>query len=174
MIINNIEYKEVPGYQGYYAGYDGTIYSSKSNKIRKFTANNKGYLMVSLQDAEHIQHACQVHRLIALSWISNPDNKPEVHHIDEDKTNNSVTNLTWVTRIENINAGTRTKRVADKQKNDKNQSKPVVLTNITDGSKLYFPSIKEAKRNGYRADHVLSGKNKTTKGYFVEYNGSIC
>ena len=173
MIINNVKYKEVHGYQGYYAGYDGTIYSSKSNKIRKFTATKKGYLMVNLQDTEHVQHAFQVHRLVALTWIPNPDNKPEVHHIDEDKTNNAVTNLMWVTRTENNNAGTRIKRVADKQRNNPSQSKPVVLTRIADGSKLYFPSIKEAKRNGYRVDHVLSGKNKTTKGYSVEFMDRI-
>ena len=163
MMINNVEYRAIPGYPDYYAGYDGTIYSSKSDKLRKPNIDRDGYLQVTLSSIEHKKISEGVHRLVALSWLPNPDGKPQVHHKDEVKTNNSVDNLAWFTSKENINAGTRTHRMAE------NRSKPVVLTNVTDGTKLYFPSVTEAMRNGYRVDNVLSGKNKTTKGYYVEY-----
>lgn len=163
MKINNIEYKVIPGYSDYYAGYDGTIYSSKSDKLKKLRVTRDGYLLVNLYDEEHKVHSELVHRLIALTWLPNPEDKPEVHHKDEDKTNNSVTNLAWVTSKENINAGSHNQRMIEKL------SKSVVLTSVADGTKLYFPSIREAIRAGYAVSNVLAGNQKTTKGYYAEY-----
>lgn len=63
--------------------------------------NNKGYLMVSLSvNGRNKQRL--VHRLVALGFIENPDNKNEVNHIDFDPTNNYVTNLEWLTHQENM------------------------------------------------------------------------
>lgn len=169
MLVNKTEYKDIPGYPGYYAGYDGTIYSTKSNRCLSLIPVKKGYLQVTLMTHSHKQHSKRVNRLVAMAWIPNPDNKPEVHHKDEDKTNNSVENLAWVTSKENNNAGTHNQRSSNTQRNDPKRSKPVVLTNIVDGSKLYFGSAMEARRTGYRVDSVLSGKNKTVKGYTVDY-----
>ena len=163
MVINNVEYREIPSYPDYYAGYDGTIYSIKSDKLRKLNIDRYGYLQVTLLSIEHKKNSEKVHRLVALAWLPNPEGKPQVHHKDEDKTNNSVDNLAWTTSKENINAGTRTNRMAE------TNCKPVVLTSVTDGTKLYFPSVTEAISNGYGVDHVLSGKTKTTKGYYVKY-----
>ena len=52
----------------------------------------------------------RVHRLVARAFVQNPNNKPEVNHIDEDKSNNRADNLEWVTRIENERHGTKIKR----------------------------------------------------------------
>ena len=52
----------------------------------------------------------RVHRLVACAFIPNPDNLPEVNHIDEDKSNNRADNLEWVTRIQNEHHGTKIKR----------------------------------------------------------------
>lgn len=56
--------------------------------------------------------------------------------------------------------------------NNKKMSKPVIGTNILNGKKISFPSVMEAKRNGFDSSgifHCLSGAQKTSKGYFWEY-----
>lgn len=159
MIYNNVEYKEIPGYQGYYASASGSVYSSKSNRLLSLHFTTDGYTFYTV-NISGVQHTLQAHRAVALAWLPNPERKPEVHHKDEDKTNNSVDNLAWVSRLVNMRAGTQIQR----------RSKPVVLTNITDGTKLYFKSTRDARRAGYNVDRIFSGYAKTTKGYTVEYD----
>lgn len=63
-----------------------------------------GYLAVSLSmGARGLKKKEMVHRLVARAFIPNPENKPEVNHLDLDKENNAVSNLEWVTKQENMN-----------------------------------------------------------------------
>lgn len=73
---------------------------------------NKGYLNVKLHK-DNKEKTFSIHRLVALAFIENPYNKREVNHIDEDKTNNNVWNLEWVTSKENANHGTRNQRIRE-------------------------------------------------------------
>lgn len=75
----------------------GNIRNAKTKRPRKLEMNEKGYLRVKL-DKQY-----RVHRLVAQAFIENPENKPEVDHIDGDKRNNRVDNLRWVTGKENMN-----------------------------------------------------------------------
>ena len=74
----------------------------RSNQIKILkTKANKGYLQVGLcKDSQ--REVFSVHRLVATVFIPNPDCLPEVNHLDEDKCNNNVNNLEWVTSKENI------------------------------------------------------------------------
>ena len=73
----------------------GLVYG-KNNILLK-TVMHKGYLCVTVHG-----HKTPVHRLVAKTYIPNPENKPEVHHIDENVLNNNANNLMWVTRKEHL------------------------------------------------------------------------
>ena len=103
-------WKDIKGYEGIYQVSNfGRIKSSYTKRILKGGKNKAGYLLVGLYK-QGVLSRKSIHRLVAEAFIPNPDNKPEVNHIDENKTNNMVSNLEWMTAKENINHGTRNER----------------------------------------------------------------
>ena len=93
---------EINGYANYTIYDDGRIWSKarKNGKWLKPFPTHKGYLMVRLCD-KGVDKCYSVHRLVAEHYIPNPENKPQVDHIDRNKLNNHVSNLRWVTNQEN-------------------------------------------------------------------------
>lgn len=89
------------GYPNYSVSNLGRIYNCKKNTYLKPGTNKQGYYQVSLSNKR--SRVFGLHRLVALAFIPNPDNKPEIDHIDSNPLNNSVDNLRWVTHIENMN-----------------------------------------------------------------------
>lgn len=86
----------------YYIRDNGDVISKvyTNNKVLSQRYNTKGYLMVSLNEGFK---CVKVHRLVALAFIPNKENKPQVNHIDGNKENNNANNLEWVTNQENMN-----------------------------------------------------------------------
>ena len=93
-------------YFGYTVYENGDIMGKKGKKMLKPAKNKKGYLRVNIY-IDKKKHYMSVHRIVALCYIPNPDNKPTVDHIlSKEITNNNVNNLRWATRSEqNINKG---------------------------------------------------------------------
>ena len=160
-IINSDSFKEIPEFKGRYVSKDGRVYSVLKHKFLVDNIDEHGYNRVKFR-VNGQKYMKRVHVLVAEAFIPNPNNYSQVHHIDEDKTNNNVDNLMWVTRLQNMRAGTQIQR----------KSKPVVLTNIKTGEKLYFKSGREARRAGYEVEKVMSDKysKKSTRGYTVEWD----
>ena len=88
--------------------------AKKIQHLKKVVINKRGYLAVGLSK-NGIFKIKTVHRLVAETFISNPNNLPQVNHIDKNKLNNSVTNLEWCTNKYNINYGTRKERISEKK-----------------------------------------------------------
>ena len=118
--IRNVQgeiWKDIEGYEGYQVSNKGRVKSTivrKEGKLLKPSVNKLGYLQVSLF-VNGKNKTRYVHRLVAETFLPNPDNKPEIDHINTDKTDNTVwlnedgsvnydkTNLRWVTRKGNMN-----------------------------------------------------------------------
>ena len=107
-------YMDVAGYDGKYRVSSwGRIYNLHTGKFLCPHENKKGYLRVDLYDTRGNKKHAKVHRLVAQAFIPNPNDKPQVNHIDGNKRNNSITNLEWVTDEENKKHQKMMKRLSE-------------------------------------------------------------
>lgn len=163
------EWKDIIGYKGLYQVSNiGRVKSLKYGKERILRGGKDryGYLHVTLyKDGKAKCH--RVHRLVAQAFLPNPLNLLEVNHKDENKENNTVSNLEWVSAKENCNYGTRNERRAAKQ------SKPVLQLTLNGQLVREWPSMNEAQRlGGYnqgKISLVCVGKRNIHKGYKWKY-----
>lgn len=120
--MKNIVWKDIKGYEGLYkiSNYGEVLrlksYDSRNHlrnaRILKQRLNEDGYLQLGLHK-DGKEKKFLVHRLVAETFLSNPNNYLEVNHIDENKQNNSISNLEWCSRKYNVNYGNaQKKRVA--------------------------------------------------------------
>lgn len=132
----NCIWKDIEGFEGLYQVSNiGKIKSLYTNKETFGSPHSHGYKIVSLtKNKKHSKR--YIHRLVADAFIPNPDNKPQVNHIDGDKTNNCVKNLEWSNNSEN---NKHSYRILGNRK----QSKKV--KNIK--TDKYYNSIAEAYEN---------------------------
>lgn len=155
--------KDIPGYEGLYAATeDGKIWSYKKNSFIDPNSSTHGYKQIQLWKNGKYK-TFRWHRLIALTFIPNPNNLPEVNHKDENKFNNAVDNLEWCERNYNHNYGTRNERTA------KNNMKKVICVETGE----IFESVSSAAASVNRCANTMSkhlkGGSKTCGGLHWEY-----
>ena len=97
--------RDVKGYEGLYGITScGRVWSYKRQKFLKPASDKKGYFKVVLYKNGKCKNY-KIHRLVAEAYIPNPDNLPQVDHIDNDKTHNYINNLQWITNRNNVRKG---------------------------------------------------------------------
>lgn len=107
----NKMWKKISGFNGaYFVSQNGEVYSRITNKILKQRKLRSGYCCIGLSKNGEVK-SYYIHRLVASAFLTNPENLPCVNHKDENKSNNTVTNLEWCTQSYNNNYGTRNARV---------------------------------------------------------------
>lgn len=94
------EYKLIVDFPNYEISNHGNVRNLITGRILITTVNNAGYLRLHLSN-KGLRKTFFIHRLVAIAFIDNPLNKKQVDHIDNNKTNNSLTNLRWATQNEN-------------------------------------------------------------------------
>lgn len=145
-----------PDLQNYYISKNGEIFNSRHNAVAQIIVN--GYYIAKIRKKSFL-----VHRLVALTYLDNPNNHPVVNHIDENKLNNKVENLEWTTQKENCNAHSKT--ISHERK---------VIQKDLDGNIIKIHnSITEAGISigltRHAVNKVCIGKNKTAGGFSWEY-----
>lgn len=155
---------------------DGRVWSNKVNRYLQqdsIVTNSGTYKRVTLSIDGKAKHY-SVHRLVAEKFIPNPDNKPQVHHIDHDPSNNHVSNLMWVTASEQwdehmsklISAHNKVSKIGNN-----NTGKRIRV--FKEGfSKVYKNCVEASKELNVTRGNLSSvarGELKQTKGYMAEY-----
>ena len=154
---------DIKGYEGIYAITScGKVWSYKTKRFLKTIKTRKGYEKVYLSKGNSVKHPT-IHKLVAMAYIPNPNNLPQINHKDENKENNAVNNLEWCNNRYNSNYGTRNERMA------KAKWKKVLCIELN----RIFDSEKHAERElgigVSRISECCSGKNKTAGGYHWRY-----
>lgn len=131
-----------------------------------------GYLRITLYKNDK-RKIFSAHKIVALIFLPNPENKPEVNHIDGKKDNNCVDNLEWVTRKENMKHAQEhdliSRRIGEKHPN----SKKVLQYDLNGNFIKVWNSTYEIKKNlGINQVNIsvcCRGINKTASGYIWKY-----
>lgn len=164
--IEKEEWKSIEGYPNYAVSNFGRVKNVTTGRVMQGASDKDGYNTVCLSKGKG-QKSFRTHRLVAIAFIPNPDNKPQVNHLDEVKTNNHVSNLEWATSRENNIYGSRIAKATEKTKNGI-LSHPVLQYNLEGILIKEWPSIAEASRHGFSKGNIsncIKGRSKTHKSF---------
>lgn len=102
-----MKFKPIPGHPRYEISKEGIIRNSENKKIKSQYIGSTGYYMVSFSYNNKSKPA-RVHRLLAITYLPNPKNLPEINHEDGIKTNNFLSNIKWSNHEDNVKHAFRT------------------------------------------------------------------
>ena len=170
------KFKTIDGYPKYSVSTTGRVVNSR-NKEKELQIDKHGYYKTNLYRNGN-GSSKRINRLVATAFIPNSDNKPDVNHIDGNKLNNSVDNLEWVTKSENMIHAYKTGLAKPHpsygmrgHKNPNAGRKGLKVQIIETGEK--FDSIKDCANAIGGSDRAicecLKGRQDSHRGYHFEY-----
>ena len=153
--------KPIPNNETYYIDKYGLVYNDNGDRLKQSMVGS-GYMCVVLTGKR-----CYVHRLVAQTFIPNPDNKPNVNHKDGNRLNNHVDNLEWCTQKENVSHAINTLK-----KSPVKYRKPVLVYEYSSGKQVgVFDSVKEASEQLnlplYSCYKSMTGRVKLVSKKFI-------
>lgn len=179
-VISSEVTKDIKGYEGVYAvTSEGRIWSYNKKIFLKPRRHTKGYMRVMLFN-NNKRKDYYIHRLVANAFLPNPNNKPEIDHINSNRADNRLCNLRWVSKKENRNTEHHIKALSKSLKEGKTQAgakngKATAIVQCDKNGKIIrkWDYIKQAaKELNLNSDCIslcCKGKIKQTKGYYFRY-----
>ena len=153
-------------FDGYAVTNDGKVYSKKTNKFINPSIGSKGYFQVCLT-VDGKKRTVKVHRIVAETFIPNPEGKPQVNHIDGNKRNNCVENLEWCTNSENQIHSYRV--IGNENHGGDGWKTPVICVEM---NKTYCSARAAARDTGVCVSNIIRAcqkKRKTAGGFHWNY-----
>ena len=174
-------FKQIKGFENYYEIdengivksvdrmiWNGKGYVLKKGQILKQAKNIKGYKICYLSKNGK-QKTCFVHRLVAITFIPNPQNLPQINHIDCNKENNNITNLEWCSNLDNHRHAIKNGLVWRWENAGRKKIKVVKIDPKNNAVLEEYNSIAEASRlnhiNSANLNSVIKGKRNLCGGY---------
>ncbi|ARF11318.1 HNH endonuclease [Klosneuvirus KNV1] len=147
-------------YSKYQINKNATVINRNGRQIKPIFGN--GYNMVKLRSDKEEEKSFQVHRLVAITFIPNPENKPIVNHLDEDKLNNNADNLEWATHKRNTthSIGKKVHQIDIKTGKILN-----TFDSLVDASEAIKKQTGSDKNKQWGIGAACSGKRKIAHGY---------
>lgn len=178
-------WKEIENFDMYEISSEGRVRSKKivrsrtlsrppevKYKILKPHVDKHGYCSVIIQNNYYILKVL-VHRLVAKAFIDNPTNLPSINHINENKSDNSVSNLEWCTNVYNSNYGTRNERIGKTARYNMKQCKITDQYDLKGNFIRRWNSLEQIYRElNYNKSNIskcCSNKVKSAYGYIWKY-----
>lgn len=167
-------WRDIPGYEGLYQvsnyGRIKSLLNGKGRILRMYANIKWGYLYVFLYKDKK-RKCFRVHRLVAMAFLPDPGNLPEVNHKDENVKNNCAENLEWCTSLYNNHYGKHRQHMKDAV--TKTRGRPVLQYSEEGELIAEYCSIGEAwrktKTSREHIGEVCKGKRKTAGGHMWKY-----
>ena len=174
-------WKDIKGFENKYQISNlGNLRNSNTNNTLKFRKSSRGYLTITIRKKSKV-YCYLVHRLVAETFLPNPNNYPQVNHIDGNKSNNIVDNLEWCTASNNqkhayriglhVNDTQKMKRMNEKSK--LKIKKKVIQYDLNGNIINEFESLKDAefqtKIKYQYISNCCRGKTKTAGKFIWKY-----